>query len=94
MFYQVQLNVDVHSSSNRHIAVSLPKWISFLSKSIVLEQTFERAVYYELSLPGFEQTWQAYLLHIEPQGCQKVPHHALTTMIVPWSKEDVHVHIT
>ncbi|PNF36371.1 GPI inositol-deacylase, partial [Cryptotermes secundus] len=90
----VQFNVDVHSSSNRHIAVSLSKWISFLSKSEVLDSTFDHAVYYELPLPGFEQTWQAYLLYIEPKSCQKAPNHALATMVVPWSKEDVHAHIT
>ncbi|XP_021936660.1 GPI inositol-deacylase isoform X2 [Zootermopsis nevadensis] len=89
----VQFNVDIHSSS-RHIAVSLPKWVSFMSKSVVLDLTYDHAVYYELTLPGFEQTWQAYLLHVNPQECQKTPHHSVATMRVPWSREDVHVHIT
>jgi hypothetical protein len=94
VFYKVQFNVDIHSSSSRHIAVSLPKWVSFLSKSAVLDSTLDHAVYYELALPGFEQTWEAYLLHIEPQDCQKTPYHAVATMMVPWSREDVHIHIT
>ena len=94
MFYKVQLNVDVHSASCRRITASLPKWVSFLSSSTVLDSTVDHAVYYELTLPGFEQTWQAYLLYIQPEDCQKTPHHAVGTMVVPWRREDVHVHIT
>ena len=93
-FYKVQFNVDVHSSSSRHITASLPKWVSFLSNPAVLDSTVDHAVYYELALPEFEQTWQAYLLHIQPQDCQKTPHHAVGTMVVPRSREDVHVHVT
>lgn len=94
MFYKVQFNVDVHSASSRHVTASLPKWVSFMSNSTVLDSTVDHAVYYELTLPGFEQTWQAYLLYIQPEVCQKTRHHAVATMVVPWSREDVHVHIT
>lgn len=93
MFYKVQLNIDVHSTSSRRITASLPKWVSFLSNSTVLDSTEDHAVYYELTLPGFEQTWQAYLLYIQPEDCQKTAHHAVVTMVVPWHREDVHVHI-
>jgi hypothetical protein len=93
-FYKVQFNVDIHSSSSRHVAVSIPKWVTFMSKSAVLDLTVDRALYYELVLPGFEQVWQAYLLHVQSQECQKIPHHAVAKMRVPWSREDVHVHIT
>jgi hypothetical protein len=79
----VQFNVDVHSSSSHHITASLPKWVSFLLNPAVLDSTVDHAVYYELAVPEFEQTWQAYLLHIQPQDCQKTPQHAVVTMVVP-----------
>lgn len=94
MFYKVQFNIDVHSASSRRITASLPKWVPFMSNSAVLDSTVDHAVYYELILPGFEQTWQAYLLYIQPEVCQKSAHHAVATMVVPWSREDVHVLIT
>ncbi|XP_069692336.1 GPI inositol-deacylase [Periplaneta americana] len=90
----VQFNFDIHSSSSRQVTVPLPKWLTFMSKNTVLDSTADRAGYYELALPGFEQVWQAYLLHIQPLDCQKSLHHAIAKMRVPWSKEDVHVHFT
>ena len=65
-----------------------------MSKQVVIDSTSDHAGYYELALPGLEQTWQAYRLVIQPKGCQDTSHHAVATMKVPWSREDVHAHFT
>ncbi|KAJ9584662.1 hypothetical protein L9F63_020987, partial [Diploptera punctata] len=90
----ITYKIDVHSSSSRHITAPLPKWLSFMSKQVVIESTSDHAGYYQLALTGLEQTWQAYRLHIQPKDCQDPSHHAVATMKVPWSREDVHMHVT
>ncbi|PSN32852.1 hypothetical protein C0J52_10314 [Blattella germanica] len=82
----VMFKVDVHSASSRQLTVPLPKWLSFMSKPIVLDLASDLSSYYELSLPGFESAWQAYLLHIQPKGCKEPSHHTVATMTVPWSQ--------
>ena len=65
-----------------------------MSKQVVIDSTSDHAGYYELAMPGLEQAWQAYRLHIQPKDCQEATHHAVATMKVPWSQEDVHTHVT
>ncbi|XP_018322176.1 GPI inositol-deacylase [Agrilus planipennis] len=89
----VTLHVDVYSPADRALNVTLPKWWSY-PKHVVLKETPENAVHYELLFPQLTHMVQSYLLYVEPVKCKNAAHHATASLIVPWAYQDVHSYIT
>ena len=63
------MNIDVYAPRERRISYAVPKWINFWRDFPVVEQTVAGAVFYNLSLTGMENPWQAYRLTATPLRC-------------------------
>lgn len=85
--------MDVYATLSRRVVAPLPRWLSFTSR-VVLATTPERAVHYEVLLPGLEMSYQAYELAVETTACEADTHHASATFFVPWSNEGQTVYVT
>nr|CAD7409491.1 unnamed protein product [Timema cristinae] len=88
-----QLNVDVHSVA-RQLTFPAPRWLLFPSRHVILPSTDEGAVHYKITLTGFEHSWQAFRLYVEPLACKRALHHAVALFKVPWRREDMLAYIT
>ncbi|CAH1996626.1 unnamed protein product [Acanthoscelides obtectus] len=86
-------HVDTYDNNERNISVELPKWWSFENR-VIIHNTAENAVHYNLILPQLEHIIQYYQLYIHPTYCSKDYHHASASLIVPWSHETYHSYVT
>lgn len=89
----VILHVDVYNSQQRTINVSLPHILSFKSH-IIIPETEEKAVRYNLLFPELQHIRQSYKLYVEPISCTRDHHHATASFSVPWANEGSHSYIT
>lgn len=78
--------MDIHSKGSRQIQGSVPPWYG-VSKKILVKQTEKNALQYNITLPGLDMLYQAYLLHVEPiDECGLAKnHHATAELIIPWA---------
>lgn len=83
----------MYDSKQRTLNVSLPHILSF-SKHIIIPQTDEKALRYNLLLPELQQIKQSYKLYLEPISCSRTHHHASASFSVPWANEGSHVYVT
>ncbi|CAG9812524.1 unnamed protein product [Phaedon cochleariae] len=89
----VVFHVDIHDESERLITVDLPKWWS-PRKHVVIENSAEKAIDYELVLPQLQHITQNYQLSLEVVKCPIKNHHASASLLAPWSNENFHGFIT
>ena len=68
---QLRVTLDVYNSKERNLIAKLPKWISFLFDTRILAKTKREALYYNISIPGLDQPWQAYDITAFPIHCDK-----------------------
>ena len=66
----LRVTTDVYSDKERTIPVHLPRWISFVKETRVVPLTVKNGLFYNLSLQGMEEPWQAYELSAFPLSCQ------------------------
>ncbi|XP_050306379.1 GPI inositol-deacylase [Anthonomus grandis grandis] len=88
----VTFHVDIHGSAERESQVTLP--IFSLKKHIILRETPENALIYNLIFPELQDPFQIYYLFVEPLKCKVKEHHATASLIVPWANESIHTHFT
>ena len=55
-----KVHIDVYNPRERQVSYAVPKWITFWREFPVVEQTVAGAVFYNVSLTGMENPWQAY----------------------------------
>lgn len=84
----VTIEFDVYDVKERNVVIeNLPRWITFWKSYPVIEETKSSAIFYNISLMGLEQAWQAYDLIWTPKGQCKG--HSVVRMNTPWSNNDV-----
>ncbi|XP_044252309.1 GPI inositol-deacylase [Tribolium madens] len=86
---QVILNVDVYNTDERKTLVHLPKLLSF-KRQIIIEETQDKAIHYELVVPNLDHLIQSYQLYVEPIQCVNQFKHATASLIVPWEHQNQH----
>ncbi|RZB38772.1 GPI inositol-deacylase [Asbolus verrucosus] len=87
----VVLNVDVYNVEERKLAVNLPHMLSF-KRQILVRDTPEKAVHFELALPQLQHVIQSYQLFVDPVQCSNEMRHATASLIVPWGHQNQHRH--
>lgn len=83
------MNVDVHQPLDRIISFPVPR-VASLTSSVVIDNTADNAVNYRVTLPGFDQIWQAFSIHLEAVTCRAATSHAVITFYVTWANETQH----
>eukprot|EP00090_Calanus_glacialis_P013911 TRINITY_DN2253_c0_g1_i7.p1 TRINITY_DN2253_c0_g1~~TRINITY_DN2253_c0_g1_i7.p1 ORF type:complete len:1052 (-),score=349.76 TRINITY_DN2253_c0_g1_i7:167-3322(-) len=86
-----RVNIDVYNPRERRVTYAVPKWINFWRQFTVVEKTVAGAVFYNLSLTGIDNPWQAYVVTAEPSQCsaqaEEKPHYGLARFITPWAND-------
>ena len=90
-----KINIDVYNPRERSVAAAVPKWINFWRQQTVVERTVPGAVWYNVTLTGLEQAWQAYYVTATPTQCRtdtdlSSAHYGLARFVTPWSPDAVH----
>ena len=90
-----RVNIDLYNIRDRSFAYSVPKWINFWRAATIVERTVVGAVYYNISLTGLEQPWQAYYVTATPTQCRteaglSPAHYGLASFVTPWSRDIGH----
>ena len=67
----LRVTTDVYSDKERTISVHLPRWISFVKETRLVPLTVKNGLFYNLSLQGMEEPWQAYEVSAYPLKCQR-----------------------
>lgn len=58
--------------------VEVPRWISFWKRHQLVARTQPQAVFYNFSMKGLAEPWQAYDVHVSRlDGCQDGGHFGL-----------------
>lgn len=66
---------------------------NFIRRTIVKETELS-AIRYNITLPGLETLYQAYLLYVEPlESCQATKYHASAELVLPWANGFENHHI-
>ncbi|XP_055304147.1 GPI inositol-deacylase isoform X2 [Sitodiplosis mosellana] len=80
----VQINVDIHSATERHITYEMPSWYSYRTHQLT-DRTMMGAAAYRISFPGLDESYQSIQLHIEAH-CQNPKYHVVAKVCVPWTR--------
>lgn len=86
---QVILNFDIYNTAERKILVNLPNLLSF-KRQVIIEETAEKAVHYELVVPNLNHVIQSYQLYVDSIQCVNEFRHATASLIVPWEHQNQH----
>ena len=68
---QLRVSLDVYAARERNLEAKLPKWISFMFEARLVPLTIKDALYYNFSITGLDQPWQAYDISASPIKCDK-----------------------
>jgi len=86
-----RVHMDMYNPRERRISYMVPKWINFWRMFPVIQSTLTGAVFYNISLTGIDQPWQAYTVHVTPLQCQpsKDDKHqlGLARFVTPWAAD-------
>lgn len=87
---------DTYAQSDRTVMVALPSFFKITTRpTTIIEATAPKAIYYKLNLPDLTHIIQAYKLQVNAYDCSdETYHHAVATLVVPWSNEDTHAYTT
>lgn len=61
-----------------------------MSRSTMIETTHDNAIFYNISLSGFDSIWQSFILYVDVLSCKTAGNHAVVSFIVPWANNDQH----
>nr|XP_022917205.1 GPI inositol-deacylase [Onthophagus taurus] len=93
----ITLHVDIFENNQRRVEVKLPNQFMqrlTLKKQVIVEETIEKAIRYQLDFPKLTHIMQVFLLHVEPVKCHGNIYHTTATVVSPWSGESYHHHFT
>ena len=87
-----RVNIDVYGLRERWISYAVPKWVTFWREFPIVETTASGAVFYNISLTGMENPWQAYSVKAMPLQCSppgegEKPHFGLARFFTPWAMD-------
>merc|ERR1719500_2036535 len=87
-----RVNIDVYGLRERWISYAVPKWVTFWREFPIVETTAAGAVFYNISLTGMENPWQAYSVKALPVQCStpgegEKPHFGLAKFFTPWAMD-------
>ena len=87
-----RVNIDVYGLRERWISYAVPKWVTFWREFPIVETTAAGAVFYNISLTGMENPWQAYSVKAMPIQCSmpgegEKPHFGLARFFTPWAMD-------
>ena len=68
----LRVTLDIYEAKERNLEAKLPKWISFWLETRLVKLTKPEALFYNFSLPGLDQPWQAYDVTAFPIRCDKM----------------------
>jgi hypothetical protein len=60
----VRVIIDVYNPAERTLQPELPRFISFYTSQILISKTVANAVFYNISLKGLNEMWQAYTIQV------------------------------
>jgi len=87
-----RVSVDVYSLRDRWVTYAVPKWVTFWRDFPILEKTAAGALYYNITLTGMENPWQAYTVRATPLQCAaptegEKQHFGLMRFETPWAAD-------
>lgn len=80
----VQLNIDIHSATERQLTYEMPSWYSYRETQLT-ESTMMGAGAYRINFVGVEESYQSVQLHVSAK-CQKSKYHVVAKLCVPWTR--------
>lgn len=80
----VQINVDIHSATERQLTYQMSTWYSYTTE-IVTEDTVIGAGKYRLNIVGLDESYQAIEVQVKAH-CSKSKYHAVAKLCVPWTR--------
>ncbi|KAF5288458.1 hypothetical protein FQR65_LT02110 [Abscondita terminalis] len=89
----VVLHIDRFLEDDRKLQINLPSVWS-LKRDVIINETLEKVVHYELMLPQLQHIVQSYKLYVEPIKCNSNAHQATSSLIIPWGNQNIHQQIT
>ncbi|KAK5640976.1 hypothetical protein RI129_009523 [Pyrocoelia pectoralis] len=87
----VTIQIDRYFEPDRKVEVKLPSLLSF-QRNLILNETHEKALYYELMVPQLTHIIQSYKIYVDPITCNAKQHHATASLIVPWGNQNIYKH--
>lgn len=79
----IQINVDIHSASERKLTYQMPSWYSY-NTDILSGETVAGANKYRIGFVGLEESYQSVELQLHAK-CSKNKFHAVAKICVPWT---------
>jgi len=92
----VHVHIDVFNGEEqgRFIEVEAPYWMSFWKVYTLVEETHTEALFYNLSMKGLSQPWQAYDVKITSlNNCHDEEHYGIMRFVTPWANDAIHAFI-
>jgi len=94
----LRVTLDVYDSRERNLVAKLPKWVSFWMETRLLPKTRKNALFYNFSIPGLDEPWQAYDISAFPLQCDNEDvdlnstklHYGLLKMTNSWANDDTY----
>lgn len=80
----VQINVDIHSATERQLTYNMPSWYSYTSETVATD-TVIGAGKYRLNIVGLDETYQTIEMQLNAK-CSKSKFHVVAKVCVPWTK--------
>lgn len=80
----IQINVDIHSASERRLTYEMPSWYWYRTQTLT-DNTMMGAGAYRINFVGLEESYQSVELHIKAQ-CQKSKYHVVAKLCIPWTR--------
>lgn len=80
----VQINVDIHSATERQLTYQMPSWYSYRTQ-IIAADTVMGAGKYRLNIVGLDESYQAVEVEVNAQ-CSKSKYHVVAKLCVPWTR--------
>lgn len=80
----IQLNIDIHSVTERQLTYDMPSWYSYRNH-LLTDNTMLGAGTYRINFRSLDESYQAVELHVSAK-CQKTKYHAVAKVCVPWTR--------
>ncbi len=76
------------SSVSYLFQVEVPRWISFWKRHTLVPRTHPQAVFYNFSMGGLTEPWQAYDVHVTRlDGCKEEASLGLMSYVTHWADD-------
>lgn len=91
IYFQIFFHVDVYNIAERQQIVTLPHFFNW-KKHVLVSQTPENSVHYELIMSNFYHIIDAYQLFVDALECTGKSRHATANLMVSWGNENQYKH--